>query len=526
MSEWWQRAAIYQIFPRSFQDSDGDGEGDIQGIIQRLDYLSWLGIDAIWLGPIYKSPLLDSGYDVSDFRSVDPVFGSMQDFDALISEAHARDLKIILDFTPNHVSDQHPWFGESRSSRDNPKRGWFIWEDPQADGSPPNNWLDNVGNSAWTLDEAIGRYYYHRFLPEQPDLNWRNAEVGQEIMDTLRFWLDRGVDGFRMDGVSNLVEDDLLRDDPMEPEQSKGPPGWTEHVFSSDRPETHDIIADMRRLIDSYPDRVLVGEAHLPMGRLMKYYGRRQPGLHIPFNFQLPSSKPWSARIIDAAIDQYLILLPDDAWPNWVIGSHDLPRVATRVGPEQARIAAMLLLTLKGTAIMYYGDEIGAEDVEVPPEKIRDPYGTQGMNSRDPQRSPMSWSGEQGAGFTAGDPWLPLSDDTALRNVEAMQQDGKSILHLYRKLLHLRKSYRTFLAGGQRTLKGKQHVLVLQRYLDRQCFHIVLNFSDMPQVIELALPGEVVISTHMDRTGWVQSEIALRANEGIVVELSPTDVRA
>jgi alpha-glucosidase len=520
MSEWSQRAAMYEVFPRSFQDSDGDGEGDIPGVIRRLDYLSWLGIDAIWLGPIYKSPLLDSGYDVSDFRSVDPVFATIQDFDALITEARARGIKVILDFTPNHVSDQHPWFVESMSSRNNPKRDWFIWKDPKEDGSPPNNWLDNVGNSAWTLDEQTGQYFYHRFLPEQPDLNWRHAELRQEIMETLRFWLDRGVDGFRTDGVSNLVEDDLLRDDPKEPEQSKEPPGWTEHVFTSDRPETHDIVADMRRLIDSYPDRVLIGEAHLPMGRLMDYYGRRQPGLHIPFNFQLPSSKPWSACTIDAAIDQYLILLPKGAWPNWVIGSHDLPRVATRVGSEQARIAAVLLLTLKGAAIMYYGDEIGAEDVEVPPEKIRDPYGKRGMDSRDPQRSPMSWSGDQGAGFTAGDPWLPLSDDTALRNVEAMQQDEKSILYLYRELLHLRKSHRTLLAGDQKTMAGKQHVLTYQRYLDGQRFHIVLNFSDVPHVIELPLPGKVVIflSLGSDRKGG--GEIALQSNEGLVIELS------
>jgi alpha-glucosidase len=400
------------------------------------------------------------------------------------------------------------------SSRNNPKRDWFIWKDPKEDGSPPNNWLDNVGNSAWTLDEQTGQYFYHRFLPEQPDLNWRHAELRQEIMETLRFWLDRGVDGFRMDGVSNLVEDDLLRDDPMEPEQSKGPPGWTEHVFTSDRPETHDIIADMRRLIDSYPDRVLIGEAHLPMGRLMEYYGRRQPGLHIPFNFQLPSSKPWSARTIDAAIDQYLILLPNGAWPNWVIGSHDLPRVASRVGFEQARVAAMLLLTLKGTAIMYYGDEIGAENVEVPPEEVRDPYGKRGMESRDPQRSPMRWSSDQGAGFTTGDPWLPIGKDVGRRNVETMQQDQKSILHLYRQLLHLRKSHRTLLAGDQKTMAGKQHVLTYQRYLDGQRFHIVLNYSDVPHVIELPLPGKVVIFSHLDRTGRVEARSRSRPMRG------------
>lgn len=523
MSEWWQRAAIYQIFPRSFQDSNGDGEGDIRGIIGRLDYLSWLGIDTIWLGPIYKSPLLDSGYDVSDFRDVDMVFGTLGDFDDLIGETRRRGLKIILDFTPNHTSQEHPWFEDSRSSTMSGKRDWYIWQDPAPDGSAPNNWLDNVGNSAWTLDERTGQYYYHRFLPEQPDLNWRNPAVEVEIMDILRFWLARGVDGFRMDGVSNLVEDALLRDDTMDPEQSKGPPGWTEHVFSSDRPETRDIIARMRRLIDSYPDRVLLGEAHLPMGRLMEYYGRRKPGLHVPFNFQLPSSKPWSARTIDAAIDQYLILLPNDAWPNWVLGSHDLPRVASRVGAGQARVAAMLLLTLKGTAVMYYGDEIGAEDIEVQPEQIRDAYGKRGMETRDPQRAPMAWSAGSGTGFTSGRPWLPLPEDSDKRNVEAQQADDRSILHLYRRLLELRRSERALFSGEQRTLKGRQHVLVYQRQIDDTCFHIALNFSDLPQVIDVPA-GNLVLSTHLDRDGGTGGEIALRPDEGIVIRVGATSI--
>jgi alpha-glucosidase len=418
-------------FPRSFHDSNADGEGDIPGIMSRLDYLSWLGTDAIWLGPIYGSSLLDSGYDVSDFRSIDLISGTSDDFDLLLAECHVWGIKVILDFTPNHTSDQHPWFVESRASRDSERRDWFVWEDPKPDGSPPNNWLDSLGNSAWTFDDRTGQYYYHRFLPEQPDINWRNPAVEEETMKTLRFWLDRGVDGFWMDGISNLVEDDLLRDDPMEREQSKGPPGWTEHVLNSDRPETHHVIARMRKLIDSYPDRVLLGERTCHWGGSWNIMVAASRGLHIPFNFQLPSSKPWDARTIDAAIDQYLLLLPNGAWPNWVIGSHDLPRVASRIGPAQARIAAMLLLTLKGTAVLYFGDEIGAEDIGVQP-------------------SPCA---------------------------------------------------------------------VFQRYLDGKCFRVVLNFSGVPQVIDLPGQGVVKISTHMDRSGLVEDELALQANEGIVIGL-------
>jgi alpha-glucosidase len=449
------------------------------------------------------------------------VFGTLQDFDTLLEQAHHHGIKVILDFVPNHTSDQHPWFVQSRASRNNLKRDWFIWEEPKAGGAPPNNWLDNLGNSAWTFDEPTGQFYYHRFLPEQPDLNWRNSAVEEEMIATLRFWLDRGVDGFRLDGVANLVEDHLLRDDPMEPEQSKGPPGWMEHVFSSDRPETHEIMARMRRLIDTYSDRVLIGEAHLPMGRLMEYFGRREPGLHVPLNFQLPGSKPWNACTIGAAIDQYLLLLPDTAWPNWLIGSHDLPRVASRVGQRQARVAAMLLLTLRGTVVMYYGDEIGAENVEIPPGQIRDPYGKRGMDTRDPQRAPMPWSDGTGAGFTSATAWLPFASDARSRNIEAMQHDPSSILHLYRRLLHVRKSERAFLAGEQRTLKGKEHVLVYERYLDGTRFVVMLNFSDLPQVIEWL--GQVVIevSTHMDRMGTTQGEIALRPNEGLVLRIGP-----
>jgi alpha-glucosidase len=519
MNQWWQRAAIYQIFVRSFHDSDGDGEGDLNGIISRIDYLSWLGVDAIWLTPVNTSPLLDSGYDPSDFCAIEPIFGTISDFEVMVAEIHKRGMKIILDFVPNHTSERHPWFIESRSSRTNAKREWFVWRDPSPDGGPPNNWLDNVGNSAWTFDDKTGQYYYHRFLPEQPDLNWRNPDVEEAMLASMRFWLDQGVDGFRMDSIANLVEDDLLRDDPMEPEQSKGPPGWTEHVFTADRQETHDIIGRMRRLMDAYPDKVLFGEIHLPLGRLMDYVERGNPGLHFPINFQLPSSKPWTARTIDAAIDQYLLQLSPGAWPNWIIGSHYLPRVASRVGVAQARIAAMLLLTLRGTVIIYYGDELGLQDADVPEKAIRDPYAHRGVAGRDPQRSPMPWDGSEKAGFTTGSPWLPISDEAATQNAEHLQSDETSVLHLYRRLIEFRHSHRAILSGAQYPLGRQREILAYRRCSESDEFVVLLNFSDAPMRVDLDHPGLIRLSTCLDREGPVADSVDLRANEGIIIEV-------
>src|SRR5690242_12208501 len=294
MMKWWQRGVIYQIYPRSFQDTDGNGVGDLKGISARLDYLSWLGIDAIWISPIYPSPMADFGYDIRDYCNVDPLFGSLDDFDELVASAHARALKLILDFVPNHTSDQHPWFAESRSSRSNPKRDWYIWRDGTGENTPPNNWLSHFGGSAWSFDKPTSQHYYHAFLPAQPDLNWRNPELRAAMYDVMRFWLQRGVDGFRVDAVTNLVEDELLRDDPPNPDYRPGklPDARIRRVFTKDRPETHQYIGDMRDVTDEFGDRVLIGEVHLPLARAMAYYGGQRPYFHLPFNFQLLES-PW-----------------------------------------------------------------------------------------------------------------------------------------------------------------------------------------------------------------------------------------
>ena len=343
---WWSSAVIYQVYLRSFQDSDGDGVGDLEGIVRRLDYLEWLGVDAIWITPFYPSPMMDYGYDVSDYCEVDPHYGTLETFDRLVAAAHGRNLRVLLDCVPNHTSELHPWFLDSRSSRLAAKRDWYVWTDADRDGGPVNNWRDSAHRSAWTWDDRTSQFYYHRHLIEQPDLNWRNPDVGRAVADVLRFWLARGVDGFRVDAATSLVEDALLRDDLHEAGVGNDRPHMR-RVFTSDRPETHEAIALMRRTMRDNPDAVLIGETHMPLARLMEYYGGAELGFQLPLNFELARG-PWSKNDIQAAIDQYLNLLPNSASANWVLGNHDLPRVATRLGEACSRIAAMMIFTLGG----------------------------------------------------------------------------------------------------------------------------------------------------------------------------------
>lgn len=372
---WWKHGVIYQIYPRSYQDSDSDGVGDLKGIIERIEYLRWLSVDAIWISPIYPSPMIDFGYDVSDYCNIDPLFGSLADFDRLVASAHACGIRVILDFVPNHTSDRHPWFVESRELRSNPRRDWYIWRDSKPDGSPPNNWLSQFGGSAWTLDERSGQYYLHSFLREQPDLNWRNPSVRTAMYDVLRFWLNRGADGFRIDAIWLLVKDAKFRDNPPNPNFRPGEPGINRFLpaYSADQPGTHEVISEMREVLDRYDERVLIGEIYLPIERLVSYYGKDLGGAHLPFNFQLIHTA-WTAPAIAKLVTEYEGALPPGGWPNWVLGNHDQPRIAARVGSAQARIAAMLLLTLRGTPTMYYGDELGMGKVSIPQDEMQDPW--------------------------------------------------------------------------------------------------------------------------------------------------------
>lgn len=371
---WWKTGVIYQVYPRSFMDANNDGIGDLQGIIGKLDYLQWLGIRALWISPIYPSPMADFGYDIADYTAIDAQFGTMADFDQLLQEAHRRELKVILDLVPNHTSDRHPWFIESRSSKNSPKRDWYIWHDGTADGSPPNNWKSVFGGDAWEWDGHTQQYYYHGFLKEQPDLNWWNPDVQEAMFDVMRFWLDKGVDGFRVDVIWHLIKDRQLRDNPPNPDYDDTQSTYNQLLpaYSTDQPEVHDIVQKMRQVVDVYNDRLIIGEVYLPLQQLMAYYGPQRNGVHMPFNFQL-LTLPWHAHEIAATIDQYEGALPAEGWPNWVLSNHDRPRVASRVGEHQALVAAMLLLTLRGTPTVYYGDEIGMRDVAIPAEEQQDP---------------------------------------------------------------------------------------------------------------------------------------------------------
>ena len=521
---WWQRGVVYQVYPRSFQDSNGDGVGDLRGITRRLDHLRWLGVDALWISPIYPSPMADFGYDVSDYLGIHPMFGTMADFDELVREAHARGLRVILDFVPNHTSDQHPWFLESRVSRESPKRNWYIWRDPAPGGGPPTNWISNFGGPAWTLDERTGQYYYHAFLARQPDLNWRNPEVADAMLDVLRFWLDRGVDGFRVDVIWHLVKDAEFRDNPANPAwtPAQRPYDAVLPVHTADQPEVHGIIARMRRLVDAYPERVLIGEIYLPVERLVAYYGHDMSGAHLPFNFQLIRA-PWHARQLARLIDEYEAALPPGGWPNWVLGNHDVHRIASRVGRAQARVAAMLLLTLRGTPTLYYGDEIGMTDVEVPPERVQDPYERnvpgQGFG-RDPERTPMQWDSRPHAGFSTVEPWLPLAPDYRAWNVEALRDDPGSILSLYRRLLELRRGEAALEVGRFVPLAADGDVLAWAREAGEDRFLVALNLGPAPAEFAGAPEGTVVLGTHPGREGEpVAGRIALRGDEGVVVKL-------
>ena len=518
---WWQRGVVYQVYPRSFQDTNGDGIGDLQGVRRRLDHLVRLGVDAVWLSPIYPSPMADFGYDVADYCGVDPIFGSLQDFDRLIDDAHARGLKLILDFVPNHTSEAHPWFVESRSGRGSPKRDWYIWRDPAPEGGPPNNWMSNFGGSAWAFDPASGQYYHHAFLEQQPDLNWRNPELRAAMAEVMRFWLDRGVDGFRVDVIWHLIKDAQFRDNPPNPAFTPGEPDIARllQVHSADQEEVLDVIREMRAVVDDYQDRVLIGEIYLPVERLVAYYGPELSGVHLPFNFQLILA-PWHAPEIARLIDEYECALPAGGWPNWVLGNHDQRRIASRIGPAQARVAAMLLLTLRGTPTIYYGDEIGLADVFVPHELAQDPWEkNEPGHGRDPARTPMPWDDTPTGGFTTGRPWLPLNDTRAL-NVAAQEADPRSMLRLHRALLALRRSHPALAAGLYESGRTEGDVLAFRRRLGDEDLLVALNLGSAPAEVDLGQPAATLLSTHLDRSGPEPAgPLRLRADEGLVLRL-------
>ena len=540
---WWQDGIIYQIYPRSFQDANGDGVGDLTGILSRLDYLVELGVDAVWLSPIYPSPMADFGYDVANYAGVDPIFGTLEDMERLIAGVHARGMKFLLDFVPNHSSDQHPWFLESRSSRDSPKRDWYLWRNAAEDGGPPTNWMSNFGGPAWTYDEKTGQYFYHSFLTQQPDLNWRNPEVKSAIYEAMRWWLDRGVDGFRMDVIWMLIKDDQFRANPPNPEWQPGGSsfGSVLPVYTADRPETHVIVREMREVLDGYPERLLIGEIYLPLEKLVSYYGAVSPetdknvtasgtnvpmGAQMPFNFHLILSA-WRADTIAELIRQYEALLPPGAWPNWVLGNHDQKRLASRLGEEQARVAAMVLLTLRGTPTLYYGDELGMPDGVIGPDQVQDPAekNQPGIGQgRDPERTPMLWDSTAKAGFTSGEPWLPImkgTPETLSVTVEAAQP--RSVLALYRRLIALRREHPALHAGAVAEVRSEGGVLRYERHSpDGEAAERLLILANLTNdLATVQVPtSRVLLTTILDGDGAVcTGPFVLEAGEGLVLEL-------
>ncbi len=535
---WWQRGVIYQIYPRSFMDSNGDGIGDLQGVINRLDYLSiTLGVDAIWLSPFYPSPMADFGYDVSDYTNVAPVFGDLETFDQLVLHAHQRGLKIIIDFVPNHSSDQHPWFQNSRSSRHNPQRDWYVWADPKPDGSPPNNWLSVFGGSAWEWDQTTNQYYLHSFLKEQPDLNWRNPQVKDAMFAALRFWLDRDVDGFRIDVTHFIMKDPALRDNPLKPtadrtmHKSLGEYDSQIHIHDQGHPDVHRIYRELRLLLDEYSldqPRVSIGEIHIfDWDKWASYYGSNLDELHMPFNFQLLGVE-WQAQKVRKIVDSLEAVLPPGAWPNYVLGNHDETRLASRLGPLGARLAAMLLLTLRGTPTLYYGDEIGMTDVHIPPKKQQDPWGKRvpGLG-RDGCRTPMQWDASTLAGFTPPGTqrtWLPVAENFQQVNVEIQLHQPGSLLNLYRKLLAYRKIAPALQIGNYYPIDGvHEDCFAFRRYHPgHPPLIVVLNFSAQDLTLELSEHGigYIVISTNLDREEKVDLPgLHLRKMEGLMIEV-------
>jgi alpha-glucosidase len=468
--------------------------------------------------------MADFGYDIADYTGIDPLFGTMADFEALITAAQRASMKLILDLVPNHTSDQHPWFIESRRSRDNPKRDWYIWHEPAADGGPPNNWVSEFGGSAWQYDPLTRQYYYHAFLAKQPDLNWRNPAVRYAIHEVMRFWLRKGVDGFRVDVIWHLIKDASFRDNPPNPNFVQGMPPNEKllPLYTTDQPEVHEVIAEMRRVIDEFSSRVLIGEIYLPLERLVSYYGRDLRGAHLPFNFALLSAS-WNARAIEKIIHQYEEALPSGAWPNWVLGNHDRPRVASRVGLEQARVAAMLLLTLRGTPTLYYGDEIGMHQVEMPPDRVCDPLekNVPGLGvGRDGCRTPMQWDADNYAGFSKAKPWLPLAEDYLHENVVNLDADERSILNLYKALVRLRRKLPQLVSGAYVPVAAEGDLLLYRRGSNGSTALVALNLGDEPVslVSEAGLTGEILLSTFLDRQGErVEGSLDLRGNEGVII---------
>lgn len=489
---WWQGAVVYQIYPRSFSDANGDGVGDLEGIRQHLDHLSWLGVDAIWLSPFYRSPMEDFGYDVSDHCDVDPLFGTLEDFDRLVADCHERDIRVVVDWVPNHTSDRHAWFEAARSDRNDPRRDWYVWRAPTPDGAPPNNWVASFseGEPAWSLDPATGQWYLHLFLPSQPDVNWDHPELEAAMHDVLRFWLDRGVDGIRADVLHAIGKAPGMPDDA--PEMLPIPHSALNHVPEVTLPR----VRKLRDLLDSYDgDRMMVGEVYLLDTSLVAQYYDDGRGLHLSFNFP-PLYAPWDATAWRARLDEVEALIEPVGWPSWVLSNHDNLRHRTRYGGSEARAraAAFLVLGLRGTAFLYAGEELGLTDADVAPDQVVDPGG------RDGCRAPIPWTSAPDHGWAGADPWLPWPPEaTAGGDAETQRADPTSILHLYRRLLAARTASPALAAGAQRVVEAGDGVLAWERTDGADRRIVAVSFTAEP--VATRLGADLVVEVASDGRG-------------------------
>jgi len=501
---WWKHGVIYHIYPRSFYDSSGDGIGDLHGIIARLDYLQDLGIDGIWLSPVYPSPMVDSGYDITDFRGIDPVFGTLNDFRRLLDEAHARGIRVIMDLVMNHTSDQHPWFQDSRSSLHSPRRNWYIWSDGKGK-KLPTNWRSAMGGSAWTRDNTTGQFYMHSFFKEQPDLNWRDRELQEVFFGEARYWLEMGVDGFRLDVINYIVKDDKMRDNPSD----RGFPLFHQPKYTRNRPRSLKIIRDFRKMLEEYPERTSIGEIYtMPPGdarAVAKYLGDGADGLHMAFDFSL-IFRSWNAAKYFRCIREWYRRIPENGWPCNVLSNHDLLRSINRFPwrrhqLKKAKVAAVLLLTLRGTPFLYYGEEIGIKNRPIPYRKILDPIGKRFwplFSGRDKARTPMQWDATPHAGFTTGIPWLPVGWDYRTVNVSEQLKDPGSLLNVYRNMIRARRNHPSLREGNWEVIRrGRRGLLVYARTLgDEECV-VMLNFTNQKKKcwMNREVTGTVIFST-------------------------------
>jgi alpha-glucosidase len=520
---WWKSGVLYQVYPRSFADSNGDGVGDLTGIIEHLDHLEWIGVDGIWLSPVTVSPNADWGYDVSDFCAIAPEFGTLDDLDRLIAEAGSRGMRVLMDIVPNHTSEQHPWFLDSRSSPEAIHRDWYVWADSTAEGAPPNNWVSSFGGPAWTLDQVTGQSFLHNHLSEQPDLNWWNEDVRDTFDAIFRFWFDRGVAGFRIDVCNIIIKDALLRDNPpaTEDDDFEAQMFGQRSVYNANRPEVHDVLRRWRALADTYDQpRLLIGETPVPVEKLAQFYGDGNDELQLAFNFNFISAE-FSAAAMRAIVEETEAALPAEAWPAWTGSNHDMFRFPTRwAGGDdvKARLALLMLLGLRGTSVLYQGDEIGMTDVALKQADLRDPLGVRYWPyyaGRDAGRTPMQWSEQPGGGFTnpGVPPWLPLGD-VASCNVEAQRPDPDSMLHLTRDLIAFRRSQPDFSLGSYESVPAPPGVWVWTR---GERFVVVLNMTEdevtLPTVI-----GHIRLCTDRSRDDTTIRSLIIAAYQGLIVE--------